>query len=68
MPLGIAAKVYVNVGKTDLIGKVIENGEEGWYYFWWRGVHLLCGKEGMDAGFTRSNLHSSLLSAMTYAG
>lgn len=50
MPLRIAAKVYVNVGETDFQGQTIEPGQEGWYYLWWRGLHLLCGMEGLNAG------------------
>ena len=50
VPLGHAAKVYKNVGDMDLEGNVLEEGEEGWYYLWHKGLHLLCGKEGLDGG------------------
>ena len=29
-----------------MFGNTIEEGEQGWYYLWWRGIHLLCGEEG----------------------
>lgn len=49
MPLGVAAKVFVNVGDVDLTGEEIFARDEGWYYLWWRGIHLLCGMEGLNA-------------------
>ena len=48
VPLGHAAKVYKNVGDIDLEGNVLKEGEEGYYYLWHKGLHLLCGKEGLD--------------------
>ena len=50
MPLGHAAKRWRQVGESDIDGKVIQQGQEGWYYDWWRGLHCLMGKEGYDAG------------------
>ncbi|KAL8839364.1 MAG: hypothetical protein Q9176_004545 [Flavoplaca citrina] len=50
MPLGHAAKRWRQVGELDIDGKVIQQGQEGWYYDWWRGLHCLMGKEGYDAG------------------
>lgn len=34
-------------GTIDFEGK---RAKEGWYYWWWRGLHLLCGREGLMAG------------------
>ncbi|KAL8921639.1 MAG: hypothetical protein Q9172_003887 [Xanthocarpia lactea] len=50
IPLGHAAKRWRQVGETDIDGKVVQQGQEGWYYDWWRGLHCLMGKEGYDAG------------------
>lgn len=51
MPLGYAAKIWVRVGDVDVDGQRIEfEEEEGWYYLWWGGIHILCGKEGLDHG------------------
>ncbi len=50
IPLGHAAKRWRSVGERDVDGKVIEWGQEGWYYDWWRGLHCLMGKEGYDKG------------------
>ena len=50
MPLGKAAKMNVEVGDIDIDGNVIEEGNEGFCYKWWRGLHCLMGKEGFDAG------------------
>ena len=50
VPLGHAAKVFKNVGDKDLEGHVVREGEEGYYYLWHKGLHLLCGKEGLDGG------------------
>ena len=50
VPLGHAAKVFKNVGDKDLEGNVLGVGEEGYYYLWHKGLHLLCGKEGLDGG------------------
>ncbi|KAL8705124.1 MAG: hypothetical protein Q9201_001727 [Fulgogasparrea decipioides] len=50
VPLGYAAKEYKNVGDIDIDGNVLAEGQQGWYYLWWAGLHLLCGKEGLDAG------------------
>ncbi len=45
MPLGLAAKVWASAGDVDIDGnKVLE---DGWYYVWYRGIHLLCGHEGL---------------------
>lgn len=50
IPLGHAAERWRKVGERDVDGKVIERGQEGWYYDWWRGLHCLMGKEGYDEG------------------
>ncbi|KAL8664240.1 MAG: hypothetical protein Q9202_003190 [Teloschistes flavicans] len=50
MPLGHAAKEFKKVGDTDIDGNMLAEGQQGWYYMWWTGLHLLCGKEGLDAG------------------
>ncbi|KAL8903311.1 MAG: hypothetical protein Q9171_007447 [Xanthocarpia ochracea] len=50
IPLGHAAKCWRRVGATDIDGNVVQSGQEGWYYDWWRGLHCLMGKEGYDAG------------------
>lgn len=47
-PMGIAAKIWANAGDEDAEGRIITN--PGWYYLWWRGLHILCGKEGVEAG------------------
>ena len=49
VPLGNAAKQYKRAGDQDLDGNVLKKEDEGWYYMWYRGLHLLCGKEGLDA-------------------
>ena len=49
VPLGYAAKFWKNVGDVDLDGHGVPAGQEGYYYMWWRGLHNLCGKEGLDA-------------------
>ena len=50
VPLGHAAKVFKNVGDKDIAGNVLAESEQGYYYLWHKGLHLLCGKEGLDAG------------------
>ena len=45
MPLGFAAKMWVNPGDKDRHGEAAP--ECGWYYKWYRGLHLLCGEEGI---------------------
>ena len=50
VPLGNAAKVWVNIGEKDLQGNEVKAGQEGYYYKWYAGVHQLCGKEGLDNG------------------
>lgn len=50
VPLGHAAKRYKQQGDMDMEGNVLDAGEEGWYYLWYRGLHFLCGQEGLDAG------------------
>ena len=47
VPLGRAAKRWVNRGERDVDGKLVE--KEGWYYLCWGGLHTLMGKEGLDA-------------------
>ena len=44
MPLGFAAKIYVQVGDIDRNGHAAT--QAGWYYKWYRGIRLLCGLEG----------------------
>lgn len=50
MPLGIAAKGFVNVEEVDFTEKAIAVGEEGYYYHWWGGntsAPLLWGMGGL---------------------
>ena len=44
MPLGFAAKMFVPVGDIDRNGHAAT--QAGWYYKWYRGIHILCGEEG----------------------
>ena len=46
IPLGRAARGYFSVGDRDVDGNVLGPGEEGYYYLWQHGIHLLCGDEG----------------------
>lgn len=46
MPLGYAAKMYVSQGAVDRNGEIAT--QDGWYYKWYRGLHLLCGEEGIN--------------------
>ena len=48
VPLGHAAKFWKAEGDVDVDGNVVPKGEAGYYYKWWRGLHCLCGKEGLD--------------------
>ena len=50
VPIGHAAKVWKNEGELDVIGDPVPVDGAGYYYMWWRGIHCLCGKEGLDAG------------------
>lgn len=47
-PLGHVARQYVEAGQKDCEGMVIKDA--GFYYLWHRGLHMLGGKEAMDAG------------------
>ena len=47
VPLGRAAKRWVNRGERDVDEKLVE--QAGWYYLSWGGIHTLMGKEGLDA-------------------
>ena len=47
MPLGFAAKMYVNEGNRDRNGQPCTSA--GWYYKWYHGLHLLCGLEGQES-------------------
>ncbi|KAL8834400.1 MAG: hypothetical protein Q9170_003768 [Blastenia crenularia] len=49
-PLGNACKLWVNAGDKDADGYVATVEDEGYYFGWWAGLQLLCGKEGVDAG------------------
>ena len=48
--LGLAAKFWKKEGDVDMNGHVLTKAEEGYYDKWWRNVHCLCGKEGLDPG------------------
>ncbi|KAI4095371.1 MAG: hypothetical protein LQ344_001669 [Seirophora lacunosa] len=50
IPLGHAAKRWVSAGDVDLDGNVATEADEGYYYLWWKGLQVLMGKEGHDAG------------------
>ena len=50
VPIGHAAKVWKNEGELDVYGDSVPVDGAGYYYMWWRGIHCLCGKEGLDAG------------------
>lgn len=47
---GHAAKRWVSAGDVDLDGNVATEADEGYYYLWWKGLQVLMGKEGHDAG------------------
>ncbi|KAL8995827.1 MAG: hypothetical protein Q9169_004517 [Polycauliona sp. 2 TL-2023] len=55
IPLGHASKTWREVGErgidvdSDGNRKAVKQGQQGWYYDWWRGLHCLMGKEGNDA-------------------
>ena len=49
VPLGNSAQDFVIVGDTDIDGRVVSPGEQGWYHEWWRALHCLMGKDGLDA-------------------
>ena len=48
VPLGHAYKKWIEQGLEDVDGNVVT--EAGYYYMWWRGLHCMMGKEGLDAG------------------
>ena len=50
VPLGDAAKVWVNAGEEDIDGNIVGLHDQGFYYKWYAGIHQLCGKEGLDNG------------------
>ena len=50
VPLGHAAKLWVDRGIQDIHGDTVDIGEEGYYYKFWRGLHPLVGAEGLSAG------------------
>lgn len=50
VPLGHAAKAYKKAGDVDIDGNVLEAEDEGWYYLWHRGLHMLGGQESLNAG------------------
>lgn len=58
MPLGFAAKMYVQVGDIDRNGHPAT--QAGWYYKWYRGLHLLCGLEGQEDYKHRPNWEREL--------
>ncbi|KAL8961634.1 MAG: hypothetical protein Q9193_001841 [Seirophora villosa] len=50
IPLGHAAKKWVSARDVDSDGNVATEADEGYYYLWWKGLQVLMGKEGHDAG------------------
>ncbi len=46
VPLGRAAKMWVDAGTKDIDDMVVNEGEEGYYYKIWGGLHPLMGAEG----------------------
>lgn len=53
IPLGLAAKMWVEEGDVDLDGVAAGPQERGYYYKWWRGLHCLMGNEGYANGLYR---------------
>ena len=47
-PLGNAAKIWVKAGTFDVDGNAVPPGQDGWYYLWYRGIHILMGDEGLE--------------------
>ena len=45
MPLGFAAKVYVSESDEDRLKRKATSIDEGYYYKWYFGIHMLCGEE-----------------------
>ena len=62
VPLGYPATMCVNVGAKDVYGQIVRPGEEGSYYKWWGGLHILCGKECIDEYLVRPS-HEDFLCA-----
>ena len=52
-PMGFAYKVQVNEGDRDIDGVATTKQDAGYYYGWWKGLHCLMGKEGLDGGLYR---------------
>ncbi|CAD6592578.1 MAG: hypothetical protein ASARMPREDX12_006254 [Alectoria sarmentosa] len=46
--LGYAAKIYVSEGDLDRHYHAASSEQKGYYYKWHRGIHMLCGEEGID--------------------
>ena len=45
---GHAVKAYKKIGDVNVFGDVIkEEKAEGYYYLWYRGVHMLGGQESI---------------------
>ena len=65
VPLGDAAKMHVHEGEIDVDGKIVEEGAQGFYYKWWRGLHQLCGEEGLRITCITSALRVKISSAGT---
>lgn len=53
----IAVKIWINAKEEDVKSKIISAKQAEWYYLWWRGLHMLCGKEGQNAGIYKIKLN-----------
>ena len=58
--MGHPARIYVEETNKDVNGREAGFGHHGWYYKWWRGIHLLCGEEGFDEDFQIRPSHEDL--------
>ena len=70
LPLGRPFKVEVKAGMKDARGLVAKPEDEGFYFGYWRGLHVLYGAEGYEAEgnqyFFRPSFETLLISAISW--
>jgi len=66
MSLGNAAKMWVQDGYVSVDGTRAEKTHQGYYYKWWRGLHCLCGAEGIEDYLIRPSHEKFLVNGFAF--
>ena len=66
LPLGFASKTWVIKGTKDRPGNKASKDQEGWYYRWLWGLHILCEEKGIQRYMIRPSFEDKMKEKWSY--